>query len=62
MRGFRVSPLYCKVHKVQIKKKYYRGCLIIVSISIYLVHVHAPDYEVHVALLANLLFAVDPTV
>lgn len=62
MRGFKVSPLYCRVRRVKIKRHYYRGCLLIVSIAIYVVHIHAPDYEVHVALLANILFAVDPTV
>lgn len=62
MQSFKMSPYFCRVRKVKIKRHYYRGCLIIVSVAIYVVHIHAPDYEVHVALLANILFAVDPTV
>ena len=61
MQGFKHSPLHCPIHKVKIKKRYYRLWLVTTSIGILWVHYHAPDYEAHAALLVNVLFAIDPT-
>lgn len=62
MRGFRISKLHCPIHKVKVKRHYYRTILVISTIGILAVHRYNPDYETHAAALLNLLFALDPTV
>lgn len=50
------------VKKVQVKRRHYRLILICTSAGIWAAHEWAPEHEMHVAFLTNLLFAVDPTV
>lgn len=49
------------VKKVQVKKSHYRVVLVCTAAGIWVAHEYHPDYEMHVAFLCNLLFAVDPT-
>lgn len=53
--------LHCPKRKLQIKKRYYRAMLVAVSAAIWWAHEYMPHYEMHVAFLTNLMFAVDPT-
>jgi len=64
MKGFKLSKIqiHCPIHKVKVKRHYYRTILICSAIGIWAVHVYNPEYEMHATLLTNLLFALDPTV
>lgn len=61
MKGLKISKLHCPVHKMKVKRSYYRLCLLLISATIWAVHHHAPDYEMHVVFLTNAMFALDPT-
>ena len=62
MRHFKMSPLHLPaVHKVKVRKVHYRACLAVTSVLILVFHFYLPEYEPHMALAVNLLFAVDPT-
>jgi hypothetical protein len=64
MKGFKLSKIqiHCPVHRVKVKRHYYRTILVISSIAILTVHYYSPEHETHAATLLNLLFALDPTV
>lgn len=62
MRDFRMSKLHLPpIKKVKVKRTHYRVCLVLTSGLILVFHYHWPEYESHMALAVNLLFAVDPT-
>lgn len=61
LKGFKLSPLYSEDGKVKIRRLHYRGCMIIAYICVVYVHRHAPDYDIHYAVLIGILSAADPT-
>lgn len=67
MKGFKISPLHRNfkmpvIHKVKLKKRYYRTILIVSAGAIWIVHEYHPHYEMHAAFLTNLLFAIEDQV
>lgn len=62
MKGFKISKIHCPIHKIKVKRHYYRTILVCSTIGIWAIHYYAPEHETHAAALLNLLFALDPTV
>lgn len=58
----KLSSIHCPVHRIKVKKTYYRAILVIGGIGMYYAHHHIPEHEVTIAVLLNTLFAIDPTV
>jgi hypothetical protein len=62
MKNFHMSKLHLPpVHKVKVRRTHYRLCLVLSSGLILVFHYKWPEFESHMALAVNLLFAVDPT-
>jgi len=62
MTGFKISKIHCPIHRIKIKRQFYRTVLVLSAAGILAVHSYSPDHEVWVATVQTLLFALDPTV
>lgn len=62
--NFKFSPLrvLCPVRRVKIRKFHYRILLVVGGVVIYCAHVYFPEFEIHVVVAVNTMFALDPTV
>lgn len=62
MKSVRWSKLHLPhIEKVKVRKRHYRIVLICAAGGIWAVHEWHPHYEMHIAFLTNLLFALDPS-
>jgi len=62
IKGWKIIHLTCPKQRLKVKRLHYRILLFCGGIIFYVVHHYAPDYEVHVAVALNTMFAFDPTV
>lgn len=64
LRGFKFSPIHvlCPIKRIKVRRLHYRVLLVTGGVVIYACHVYFPEFEIHVVVLVNTLFALDPTV